>query len=157
MSQKLTYYGKVEENGVFTIHNRNAFIRDLVVFRGKRVQITVEKVRSKRSIFQNSFYWAVVCPCVQLGLYEAGWSEIKTPVNAHDRMKELFLKKSVVNEKTGEVHESIGSTKELTKSEFMDYIAEIQQWAAEYLGVVIPDPNEQAEILFKDDSEPIDG
>ena len=39
------------------------------------------------------------------------------------------------------------STAELTTTQMMDYVSEIQQFAAEYLNVIIPDPNEQIEIF----------
>ena len=48
----------------------------------------------------------------------------------------------------GEVHELGYSTANLSTSEMMDYIAQVQQFAAEFLNTVIPDPGEQAEINF---------
>jgi len=31
----------------------------------------------------------------------------------------------------------------MTTSQFMDFVAYVQQWAAEFLGVDIPNPNEE--------------
>jgi RNA-binding protein YhbY len=98
--------------------------------------------RKKRSLSQNAYYWGVVCDMVKQGLYEAGYRSVRTSDDAHEVMKILFLKKRIVNEDTGEVIEIIGSTASLTTEEFIIYIEEIIQWAAEYLGIQIPLPNE---------------
>lgn len=39
------------------------------------------------------------------------------------------------------------STAKQNTVEMMDYIAEIQMWAAEYLNITIPDPGEQLEFF----------
>lgn len=56
--------------------------------------------------------------------------------------------KMAYNEKTGEVKDCIGKTSGLTKSEFMDFVADVQQWAAESLGIYVPEPNEEMELNF---------
>jgi len=39
------------------------------------------------------------------------------------------------------------STRKQNTIEMLDYIAEIQMWAAEFLNIVIPDPGEQMELF----------
>ena len=85
-------------------------------------------------------------PMVREGLIDVGYKISKE--ETHDFLKHKFLVKELVNEETGEILKSIGSTSDLTTSEFMDFIAEIQQWAAEFLGINIPDPGEAIEIDF---------
>jgi len=46
----------------------------------------------------------------------------------------------------GEFITRIKSTTELSTSEFMDFIADIQRWSAELFGVVIPDPGQQIHL-----------
>lgn len=117
----------------------------LKLFKGKRVTIEIEKTRSKRSGQQNRYLWGVVYECLQMGFKDLGHRESKETI--HEFCKQRFLRKEIVHEETGEVLTLTKSTTELTKSEMMDYIAEIQQFAAEYLNVIIPDPNEQVEIF----------
>ena len=61
-------------------------------------------------------------------------------------LKFRFLKSEYVTN-DGEIIQTIRSTTELSPPEFNDYIESIQQWSAEYLNIVIPDPNEQTEIF----------
>ncbi|RPE05516.1 hypothetical protein EGT74_24335 [Chitinophaga lutea] len=103
------------------------------------VKVSPRKVRSLK---QNAFYWGVVCDMVKDGLRYAGFAEVSTSEDAHDVMKGLFLKKNIINFQTGEALEGTKSTTELTTAEFSIYIEQIQQWAAEYLGISIPSPNE---------------
>jgi len=105
----------------------------------------ITKAKKKRSNPQNAFYWGVIVPIVKNGLLEIGYK--LTNERTHDFLKERFLKEDLVNETTGEIMGTVSkSTSSLTTSQFMDYMAEIQQFSAEYLGVQIPEPNEQLTI-----------
>lgn len=98
--------------------------------------------RKARSLDQNEYYWGVVCDMVRDSLNDAGYREVKTPEDAHEIMKMLFLKVKKYNRKNGRTKETTGSTAKLTTVEFNIYIEEIIQWAAEYLNIQIPLPNE---------------
>lgn len=114
-----------------------------------RFLVTVESNKS-RSNPQNRFYWGICLPLVKEGLIDVGYREIRTNEEVHDMMKYMFLKKQIVNEETGEVIESTGSTAQLSTIEFMEYIDRIAQFAAEMLSVVIPEPNSQSEMFRHD-------
>jgi hypothetical protein len=118
------------------------------IYEGQRVALTMEKIKVKRSHPQNRYYWGVCIPIlteafIQIGYY---WNSVAVS----DFIKKAIAKESpgvitedVVFEMTGEVMQRIKSTSELTKSEFADFITLIQQWAAENLGVTVPNPDEQ--------------
>ena len=97
---------------------------------------------NKRSNDQNAYYWACVVDPVFHGLRDMGFDEVRTKEDAHEIMKGLFLKKQVANEH-GEVIEWVRSTTELTTIEFAAYLLDVMKWAAEYLQVVIEEPNTQ--------------
>lgn len=101
----------------------------------------------KRSNQQNAWYWGIVVHLVKEGLQHIGYREVKSNDDAHEILKALFLKRNIVNEENGEVITIPGSTQKLTTIEFMTYTDEITKWAAEYLGVTIPAPNEQLEFF----------
>jgi hypothetical protein len=105
-------------------------------FEGKRIEITIDKIKSTRSQQQNRYYWGGV---VKILSVELGY----TSEEIHDLLKLKFLKRNIVIGVEEEV--IVKSTTELTKSEFMDYIASIQQWASE-LNIIIPDPNTQVDM-----------
>jgi len=141
---KLIFTGEVSESGKLKIFKRKEFESEMLMFAGKKVVLTVEKKTRKRSIDQNSYYWGVVVPMAKAGLYDVGY--IYTLEETHDKLKKMFIIKEKVNFKTGEIQQETGSTTELTTTGMMEYFAQIQQWAAEYLSIDIPSPGEQIEI-----------
>lgn len=100
--------------------------------------------RSKRSLNQNRYYWGICVKMVHDGLKDLG-HEV-TLEETHDFLKAKFNYNEIVNESTGEVVSIPKSTTELSKTDFMEYIEKIQRFAAEFLNVVIPDPNTQLSI-----------
>lgn len=142
---KFIFYGKTT-NGQPKIARRSELDEALKSFEGKEFQITVEKKKKSRSLNQNAYYWGVVIPMVRGAMHDLGMKLSRQEV--HELLKLKFLKKEIINENTGEVFEYIGGSSELTTTEFMDFIAELQQWSAEYLNIVIPSPNEQVNIEF---------
>lgn len=128
------------KNGTLT-RNRNLIKDAIETFEGKQVVIKIEKSKKKRSTQQNRFYYGVIIPIVQNCLKEAG--HIMTSESTHDLIKLKFLKETLfVNETTGEVIERIKSTTELSTSQFMDLLAEINNFTFEYFGVSLPSPND---------------
>ena len=128
------------KNGSLT-RNRNLIIDAIATFEGKQIVIKIEKFKKKRSTQQNRFYYGIVIPIVQNCLKEAG--HIMTNESTHDLIKLKFLKETLfVNETTGEVIERIKSTTELSTSQFMDLLAEINNFTFEYFGVSLPSPND---------------
>lgn len=128
-----------------------AFLSDLYAFfascEGKYIEITLKRARSKRSDAQNRYYWGCVVPIIQAAIKDLG--TLMTRKEVHDEiLKKKFLNYELLANINGEeICRKYKSTTELTKTEFSEYIAQIQQWTAEILGVIIPDPNEQLEIL----------
>lgn len=142
---RFIFYGRTE-NGKPKIARRSEMNEVLQSFEGKEWTLTIEKKKKSRSLNQNAYYWGVVIPMVRAGLHDLGMKLSRQEV--HELLKLKFLKKEIINENTGEVFEYIGGSSELTTTEFMDYIAELQQWSAEYLNIEIPSPNEQVSIEF---------
>ena len=105
--------------------------------------LLVSKPIKRRSLSQNAYFHSVVLDYVLHGLRDLGFDEIRTKEDAKLLVKYKFLRKQITNKETGEVIEYIQETHKLTKSEMMEFIENIQRWAAEYLGVVIPSPSEQ--------------
>lgn len=129
-------------------------IRDKKILNPKAIKTLVESLKDgkwkveistldKRSLDQNAYYWLMLSDYVQPGLYNMGWSDVKTKEDAHFFCGNMFLKVKMVNEQTGDVMERIRSTTDLSKMEMSAYWEDIWRWSAEYLGVVIPEPNSQ--------------
>ena len=135
---KLEYYSEVK-NGHLSKSVRNKIASEILQFEGKKVTVTIQKLKSHRSIQQNRYWWLAM---TILG-NELGYSKEET----HELMKFKFLKSERVIEKTGEILEYIESTTTLGKSDFADMVTDMVRWAAS-MGIVIPLPGEQLETDF---------
>lgn len=102
--------------------------------------------RSKRSLSQNAYYWGVVVQLVHQGLRDMG-NDVSLQ-ETHNFLKAKFNYKEIVNTATGLVLEIPRSTSDLKKDEFALYIEDIQQFAAEYLNVFIPNPATQTVLNY---------
>lgn len=135
---KLEYYSDVKGGNLQT-NVRKKIAEELKQFEGKRIQIRIEKLKSKRSIQQNRYWWLAM---TILG-NELGYSKEET----HELMKFKFLKRERVIEKTGEILEYIESTTTLSKPDFADMVTDMVRWAAS-MNIIIPLPGEQLETAF---------
>ena len=148
---ELKYTGHVTDTGEIMLP---AKLRAEVAarFKGKQIEAIFRKKKKTRSSEQNRYYWGVVVRMVA-----EGFADLGNPVSpdsdedlhtVHEYLKRRFLKPITAADANGEVHELGYSTANLSTSEMMDYIAQVQQFAAEFLNTVIPDPGEQAEMNF---------
>jgi hypothetical protein len=133
---KLTYQAVVRNN---LLKLPSFAIQELAKFEGKSIYVTIEEWRNTRSLQQNRYYWGVV---IKLISDHTGFDSLET----HEVLKYKFNSKltELVNVKSGEIEiiEHGGTTTRMTTLEFMEYIGKIQQWAAEFLALSIPGPNE---------------
>lgn len=144
---KIKYQAIVKPDGNLRIYDKQNFMKEVALLAGKDVYISVEKMQRNRSNNQNCYYWGVVIKLCRAGLIDIGYRVSQE--QTHDFLKSNFATKEIVNEDSGEILRSVGSTTEMNTMEFSNFIEYIQQWAAEYLGVVIPSPNEELKINFK--------
>ncbi len=146
MAVTLEYTGKVTDGKLKLVHEAR-FKEELKTFEGKTVTLTLHKKTNKRSNAQNSYYWGVVVPLVQEGARDMG--EKLTADQTHEMLKRECLKGELINKETGDIVNFARTTTVLTTVEFMDFIADIQQFATEFMGLYIPDPNE---VLGEDEA-----
>ena len=149
MSKSLTYIGTVSPTGEIKLPKR---LRSEVgkAFAGKDIVVVFARPKKTRSSEQNRYYWGVVVRMVCEGFQALG-----NPVNpdnnedielTHEYLKRRFLQPIQVADVNGEVHDLGHTTTNLTTSQMMDYIAQVQQFAVEFLNVIIPEPGEQAQL-----------
>lgn len=120
------------------IRNRKQFVEQLRRLRDGAVRITVERIHATRSIQQSRWYWGVI---VEQIAEHTGY----TPDEVHEILKAKFIpKRLAVAGGNGEIVDEFvigGSTAQMNKVEFGEYCEVIRRWAAEELGIVIPDPD----------------
>jgi ABC-type taurine transport system substrate-binding protein len=128
--------GTIKENKLF-VDKSEQFKQHLVSLNGKRVQVTVEKIKHKRSNNQNQYYWGVV---VKLIAQHTGHD----PEQIHELLKSKFSPRW--NFQVGRGWLGIPtSTTRLDTLEFVEYTEKCRMSANEFLGLQIPLPGEVAE------------
>lgn len=134
MGYEIIHTGKVIE-GTLTGIPKKELANELKFFEGKSVDLIIRKHKKYRSIYQNRYYWMII---TMIG-NDIG----NTKDEMHDILKFKFLKAEKVDENTGEIFPYIRDSSDLSTVEFEDYLSEIRKFAAEYLHMNIPLPNEQ--------------
>lgn len=106
---------------------------------GKVCKVTIERVQKRRSNQANAYYWGVVVQAFSQFLKDQG--EWYTDEEVHEMFKFKFLRRSVVNKKTGEVVSEITlSTSKLSTSEFAEYLDRCIVWLNDMFGIHVPSP-----------------
>lgn len=125
----------------FKVRNRQAMDHWVKLQHEGEFVLTIERRHATRSQSQNAYYWGVVAHLIS---EHTGY----TPDEVHEFLKMKFLpKRLALQDRNGVIEGEYvvgGSTTKLNKLQFGEYLAQIQQWAAETLDVVIPDPTERA-------------
>ncbi len=138
---KLTYYGTVE-NGILKISNRKMYEKDISQYEGKRMELTIQKAKKKRSTVQNAYLWAVCYPMAKHGFEEIG--EIGIDIDTiHRFFKDRFSDeyKQVVSPISGEVITLQKTTTTMSTTQMMTYIEQVAKFCSDFLGIVIPPPD----------------
>lgn len=143
---KFEIFADVRPDGTLSTGKRSEAHQAIKTFAGKRIRLTVEKSYSKRSNAQNRYFHGVCVPLVGQGLVELGYNEARNMEWVKDFIKANLLT-TELPDKEGVMRKCIRPTSGLSTSQFMDLIADLQQWAMQELGVYIPDPNEQMEFF----------
>lgn len=142
---KYIYIGQVKSGKLHISPPRRAqMVHDVSKIKeGKFIEMELRPL-PRRSNPQNAYYWGVIVNDVREAMQNLG-HEV-TADEVHEFLKLKFNAKQIANS-DGELIGEIGSsTAQLNTSGFMDYLAAIQRWAAQYLGIVILDPNEQSSL-----------
>lgn len=134
-----TFIGSgIVEKGQLKIRNRKRFEDEFKGWRDCNVTITIERSHATRSHAQNAWYFGVILKMIS---DETGY----TQQELHEFFKTKFNAKTIaiVDQKTGEVtsEQVIGqTTTTLNKLQFGEFCESVRHWAAEQLGLDIPDP-----------------
>lgn len=128
------------------IYDRGGFLKQISQFPDCSIELTVNRLSKKRSNNQNNYLWGCVIPLVRDRLVDLG-HEVNADLT-HEILKLKFNTKYLHNEEGEVVAEYGGSTTELSTTDFMIYLEKIKMWASSFLGIYIPEPNEQTELGF---------
>lgn len=126
---KAVFTGTVLD-GSLKFDNIYLFKNHLAGLAGRRVEITVDEERRKRTNNQNAYYWGI---CIKLIADHTG----AEPEEIHEALKLHFCQKRFVGNLVAP-----SSTARLDTIDFETYLEKVRVWAQQELGVSIPLPNE---------------
>lgn len=128
--------GKVEK-GKFIPEDKERFRAAFYGHEGKRVRVTVDRFRNRRSTEQNKYYFGVIVPAIGKAIGESDLEAV------HDMLKAEFNHQIVaIGDKEMKVPKS---TAKLETVEFSEYMEKVRTFAAQFLSLYIPDPMEIGE------------
>jgi hypothetical protein len=129
------FKGKIG-NGKIWLECRADFAALIQKLEGLDVEVILRKLRRKRSLKQNAYYWAVIVPMFQEAV------PFDTPDEAHQALKMQFLTDRTKRMPT------IRSTTSLDTAEESTYIESCRNLYRSMFDAEIPDPLRAAEMGF---------
>lgn len=135
---RLQYFSDVKD-GKLQKNVSMMIAEEIKHFEGKRIQITIQRHSSKRSLAQNNlFHLYIGIMAKELGYELEDMKEI---------IKFKFLLAEKASERTGEIMQYIRQTRGLTKLEFIDLIDGLIRFAST-LQIVLPDPQGHYDEIY---------
>ena len=148
--RKIKIISKVEDGKL--VLNREQIGTAIASFEGKRIYVTIEQEKEKRTNSQNAYWWAVVVPIFQQGLHDAGMT--RTKEQTHELIGDLIKQRYGYSplEKEFQVNDQVyvekRRTSELTKKEFMELVAYAKEFGREVFRITVPDPSVIGEVGY---------
>lgn len=127
------------KDGALMVRNRKEMEREAVASGLNEFEVVLKKKTKSRSIQQNRWWWL----CMSIMGEQLGYRREEM----HEICKFKFLKRELIDTKSGEVFEYLKSTTELSTTEFSELIESVIQWSAEQFKIVLPMPNEQLTLI----------
>jgi len=134
----MTFYTTVTRGAL-----SNTWTKAVNSFEGERVEVTIKKATKRRSDPQNKYFHGCVIPIITNALNELGHRTNND--DTKEMLKRQFLTEDV-HLKDGLLMQRTRKTSELTTTEFLEFVADVQQFASEYLETYVPDPNEELKL-----------
>jgi len=128
------------KNGKFVPDHPRYLIDGFKSLEGKRITVTIGKFRKPRSDKENRYYHGIPVKMIADYIGEENKRQV------HEYLKVLFLT-TIEYKQIGNTNKTLKftrtkSTTELSTVEFEEYLDSIRRWAAQFLGIEIPTPNE---------------
>lgn len=124
--------GDVDVAGRLQLQDRELFTRAVRQLAGARVEVTIRRAKTKRSLRQNAYYWGVV---VVMLAEHLGYQTDEM----HEALKFKFLR---IAQDEIDGLPRVRSSASLSTAEFNAYVENVVTWAGAEFGLNIPDPNQ---------------
>lgn len=139
MATALRHAGRVTDKGVLVLADPSAWRRAVARHRDRAVWVSVVRQQAARTLPQNRLYWVW---CAEVGDY------VGEPAKTiHEYFKQMFLPTREVELLEGQRLVMPPTTRTLTVEEFSEYMRQIQTWAAQFLGLALPEAGALEAVL----------
>lgn len=135
MGYAARHAARVSEKGEVVFADPQAWRAAVARHKGRDVFVTVVRQQHLRTMPQNRYYWSVVVETV------AGYIG-ETRDDTHELLKAKFLPQRDIELLEGQRLQMPPSTRGLTIEQFTAYIDAVRTWAAQFLGLSIPEANQ---------------
>lgn len=147
--KEIKFAGEIRD-GKLIIYSRELLNADISKQKDQRVLGTLKTMARKRSLKQNGvLHWYLNEIADHTGMDMA---KIKEALKYKFVSKPLLdtNDQEMVDEDTGEVLSYIPSTTEMSTLEMLEFTDKIRLWAQDFLGLILPLPDEDHELKFDD-------
>ena len=141
---KLEAIGIRDDTG-FKLVNKKAFMGGLLELPPGKYRMTVKKLYKEKSTSQLGYYYGCVLPVFLEAANAQGWEFVNVE-ELDNYLKTMFANKELINKITGEIITIPALKRNMTTLELSTFTNQVRDYCAEFLGVVIPDPEIQLEI-----------
>lgn len=128
----------------FRVVNADQFYGELNALKG-RYRLTVTRARRLKSNPQLGYYYSCVLPHFHRAALDAGW-EFTDTSELDNYLKSMFASRELINKDTAEVLTIPGLKRDMSTTEMVAFTDAVKDYAQEFLGYRIPEPNEQLMI-----------
>ncbi len=128
----ILFFGVVTDDAKIFLDRQLEWKTKLQNLKGSKIQMTIEKRKSKRSYKQNNYLWGAVYQTISL---ETG----HTPEELHHIFGQMFLQEPIVF--NGKEIMRTKSTSDLSKGEMVEYVMNISAEVGN-MGITLPDPDD---------------
>lgn len=141
MAYLARHAGTVNDQGALTLLDPATWRAACARHRGRAVWVTVSRQQHLRSLPANRYYWGVVVETVAAYIGE-------TREDTHALLKARHLPARSLETIEGIVIDDVPpTTRNLTIEEFSAYVERVKVWAAQFLGLHIPEAHEVEAVL----------
>lgn len=135
MAYAARHAAKVNDTGVVAFSDPSAWRAVCARHKGRQVWLTIVRQQHMRSPNANRYYWGVVVEEISGFIGESR-------DDTHELLKAKFLEPRRIELLDGQHIEMPPSTRLLSVEAFAEYVQRVKVWAAQFLGLSIPDPGE---------------
>lgn len=124
-----TYTLIVQPDGKLPVGIRETLARVFPSYAGKKIRLSIQEAKEKRSLDQNALYWVAVVPAVRAARLDMG--DPLTLENVHEDLLAQFAPTVTGKRMNGSIYTRPMRSKEMSVPQMAEYMTAIIAWMAQ--------------------------